>query len=387
MAKRPDDDLVRLIPGLDVPKAKRYSRAKLAMLLVSTLWSATRLAWFGRGRSAALRDRVARQAPSPRLVDPLFIAVSLLLGWLTSLPLAFLGGHALERRFGLTKQSAGGWAVDQAKGLGVELAIGVPLASGAYAVIRRRPRDWWLVLSALAVPFTVVFSLLAPTVLMPLFNRFEPIDDPDLKHRVDGLAQRAGVKVRGAYTMDMSRQTDKPNAFFTGIGRTKRVVLSDTLLDRFAPAEVDGVVAHELGHQANGDIWRMMAVGSGIGFGSAWLTQRIGTRLVRRNSATSGVAAVGDVASLPMLGLAGMLVGFATAPLTAAYSRRIERRTDRFALELTGDGASYASAMGRLASLSLADPDPPRPVVVFLYSHPPIAERIRAALAFGNRGR
>ena len=371
------------IPGLDVAKAKRYSRTRLAVLLISTGWTVARLAWFGlSGRSVRVRRAVEACVPDQRLGGALYVAVVTMLSWLTSLPVGYFGEHRVERRFGLTKQSDRAWFGDELKGLALTLALQAPLVSGAYAVIRRRPRDWWLVLAGATVPLTVVLGNLAPVLIMPLFNRFEPLADRALAARVRRLAARSGVPIADVYQMDMSRQSEKPNAFFAGLGNTKRIVLGDTLIDRFAPAEVDAVVAHELGHQVHADVWRLIGFFGGLGFAGAYALQRLAGPLVRRTAVRSGVREIGDEASLPLLGLIMVVLGFVAAPLSAAFSRAIERRTDRYALELTGDGEAYAAAMARLATQSLADPDPPAPVVFFLYSHPPIAERIAAARAF-----
>jgi len=371
------------IPGLDVVKAKRYSRVRLVSLLVGTVWLLARALWFAlSGRSAGLRTAARETVPDRRLETPAYIAVVAALSWLTSLPLAYLTGHRVERRFGLTKQSTAGWLTDEAKGLALALALEVPLASGAFAVIRRRPRDWWLILAGATVPLAVVLSNLAPVLIMPLFNKFEPIKDRALAERIKGLAAQAGVKVTDVYVMDMSRQTEKANAFFTGLGNTKRIVLGDTLLERFAPEEVEGVVAHELGHQVHGDIWRLIALGSAFGFAGAFAASRLAPPLIARTARRSGVRELGDVASLPLLALVFSLLGFVAAPIQNAVSRAIERRTDRFALELTNNGAAYAETMKRLAAQNLADPSPPEPVVIFLYSHPPVAERIAAANAY-----
>src|SRR5918998_1931665 len=161
------------IPGLDVAKAKRYSRTKLVVLLLSTLWSVARLGWFASDRRAArLEASIARGVPDRRLAPPAFFALTMALSWLSSLPVAYFGGHQVERRFGLTKQSTGGWLGDQAKGLLLSVLLQTPLLTGAFAVIRRRPRDWWLILSGIAVPLTVLAGNLAPVLIMPLFNRF-----------------------------------------------------------------------------------------------------------------------------------------------------------------------------------------------------------------------
>jgi STE24 endopeptidase len=156
-------------------------------------------------------------------------------------------------------------------------------------------------------------------------------------------------------------------------------VLGDTLLERFESDEIEAVVAHELGHQVHGDIWRLIAFGSGAGFGFAWCLSRIAPWLVRRTSGRTGVAEISDEASLPILALVATMLGIVVMPIQAAFNRALERRADRFAVELTCDGAAYARAMERLAAASLADPDPAPAVVFMIYSHPPVAERIRAA--------
>jgi len=258
------------------------------------------------------------------------------------------------------------------------------LLTAAYGVIRRRPRDWWLIIAGASVPLTVALSNLAPVLLMPLFNRFQPLRDEPLAARVRALATRSGVRISDVYEMDMSRQSEKPNAMFTGLGNTKRIVLGDTLLSQFPEDEVEAVVAHELGHQVHGDIWRLIGFGAGAGFGLAWLLSRIAPEAVRRTHERTGVSDVADEASLPVLALLMTALGLVLMPVQAAFSRALERRADRFAVELTRNGEAYAQAMERLATQALADPDPPRPVVVMLYSHPPIVERIRAAR---DRGR
>jgi len=368
------------IPGLDVAKAKRYSRTKLAVLLLSTLWTVARLLWFASDRRASrLRASIARGLPDRRLASAAFFASTTMLSWLSSLPIAYFGGHAVERRFGLTKQSTRGWLGDEAKGLLLGMLLQTPLVTGAYAVIRRRPRDWWLIIAGASVPLTVALSNLAPVLLMPLFNRFESLRDEALAARIRSLAGRSGVRISDVYEMDMSRQSEKPNAMFTGLGNTKRIVLGDTLLASFSEDEVEAVVAHELGHQVHGDIWRLIGFGAGAGFGAAWLLSQLGPLAVGRTREQTGVSDIGDEASLPILALLMTAIGLFLMPVQAALSRAMERRADRFAVELTRNGAAYARAMEGLAAQSLADPDPPRPVVVMLYSHPPIVERIRAA--------
>jgi STE24 endopeptidase len=385
--KRAEPEAVE-IPGLDVAKAKRYSRTKLAVLLLSTLWNVVRLLWFASDRRAArLKASIARALPDRRLAAPAFFTVTMALSWLSGLPVTFFGDHEVERRFGLTKQSIGGWLGDQAKSLLLGVLLQTPLLTAAYAVIRRRPRDWWLIIAGASVPLTVALGNLAPVLLMPLFNTFQPLRDESLADRVRALAARSGVRISDVFEMDMSRQSEKPNAMFTGLGNTKRIVLGDTLLAQFPEDEVEAVVAHELGHQVHGDIWRLIGFGAGAGFGLAWLLSRIAPLAIRRTREQTGVSELADEASLPVLALLMTAMGLVLMPVQAAFSRALERGADQFAVELTRNGEAYAHAMERLAAQALADPDPPRPVVVMLYSHPPIVERIRAARHFQSETR
>lgn len=371
-----------VIPGLDVPRAKRYSHIRLGLLGVSLAWSVGSMAWLARRqRAKRLQQRVAELVPDQRLTAPVFLAAISAGTWLAGLPLAYVGGLVVERAFDLTKQSTGDWFAEQVKALAVGTALQTPLMTAAFIVIRRRPHDWWLILAGATVPLMVLLSNLAPVILMPLFNTFTPLRDEQLRAQLLTLAERSGVRVADVYEMDMSRQSEKPNAMFTGLGNTKRIVLGDTLLRDFTPEETAGVVAHELGHQVHGDIWWLIAVGGVMGFGGAWALHTLAPLMVDATRDQTGVTEVGDEAVYPMLVILGTALGLLAAPAQGAFSRWLERRADRYAIALTGDPEAYARALERLASASLADPDPPRAVVIMLASHPPIAERIRVARA------
>lgn len=373
------------IPGLDAKRAKRYSWIQLGLMAAGMAAGVAESAWFAfSGRSRRLRDGVGSRVQSPVAADAAFLVSTAVASWAINLPRRYVSGHVVERSYGLTKQTPTGWLRDDLKGLALGTGFQVPLTLGAYAVIRRRPDDWWVILASATVPLAVIASQLAPVLILPLFNTFERAEDEELVGRIRGLAERAGVPIADVYRMDMSRQSEKANAFFTGIGATKRIVLGDTLVDRFTPEEVDGVIAHELGHQVHGDIWRMTALMGAVGYGAAYVVSKALPALIDRTGKRTGVSRVGDIAGLPLVGLISAGMGLVLSPALAFYSRQMERRTDRFALELTGNGEAYAGAMARLALQNLADPDPSRLVVGMLYSHPPVAERICSARAFSQ---
>ncbi|MER3486772.1 MAG: peptidase [Chloroflexota bacterium] len=298
------------------------------------------------------------------------------------MPFAAARELLIERAFGLTHQSFRTWLGDTVKVLALNLTIGVPVGTAAWTVVQRRPRDWWLVLPSALVPVSLVLGRLAPVLIMPLFNRYELVTDQEILERVERLARRTGLTIAAVYRMDLSRQTDKPNAFFTGLGRAKRIVVSDTLLEQFPPDEIETILAHEAAHQAHRDLWRMMALEVGIGYLMAFLVSRLAPVMVVRSKRWTGVDRLEDVASVPIVGLAAMLAGLIVTPIGAAVSRRIERQADRFALDTTCNGSAYASALRRIAAISLADPFPPRLVRIVLASHPPISERIAMAEAY-----
>jgi STE24 endopeptidase len=182
--------------------------------------------------------------------------------------------------------------------------------------------------------------------------------------------------------MDMSRQSEKANAFFTGVGNTKRIVLADTLLDKFSEDEIVGVVAHELAHQVHRDIWTLIAMGAGTTLFAAWAVKQVGPEFISKTSSLTGVEEIADIDALPVVALVAAAVGSSLGPINAAISRYFERRADRYAVEQTRDGKSYASTLTRLGRQNLADPSPSRLAVALLYSHPPIPERIHSALSF-----
>ncbi len=282
-------------------------------------------------------------------------------------PLALWSGLIRERRWGFSTQRLSSWAADRAKAVGVNIVLTAVALLGLVGFARGLP-GWWVAPAAAAFAFAaLLLSFLAPVVLEPLFNRCSPLQDATLAAELRRLAQRAGVPIRDVLVQDTSRRTRKANAYVSGLARTRRVVVSDTLLEGASPAEVRLVVAHELGHQRERHVL-------------------FGTQLAMAGAVTAAVVVwallgtrVGDPTRIPLVLLIGLGIALASLPALTALSRRWERAADRYSLELTRDRAAYATAFRRLAQTNLTDLDPPRLLYLLLFTHPTPPERLAAA--------
>jgi STE24 endopeptidase len=368
----------------EAARAVRYSRTREALFLVDLVWSiVTQAAFYLLGGSSRMRVLAERLAPRPWAVDAVYLALYALLARAIDLPLSYYQSYVVEHRYGLSNQNHRGWLVDLLKGTALGLVFELPIGLISYATIRRSPQRWWLILSGLALPFTVLLAQLYPVLIAPIFNKFVPLKDRALGERLIALSERAGVPVAEVTQMDMSRQTRKANAFFAGIGRTRRIALGDTLVEQFTPDEVEVVIAHELGHQVHRDVWKAIALSSVATLGCAYLVARFAGPAASRTAGRSGVEQVGDVASMPLLRLLLTGLSLGLMPLANGFTRRfVERPADRYALELTNQPDAFISGMERLGRLNLSDPNPPKLIRLILHSHPTIAERVAAARAF-----
>lgn len=293
---------------------------------------------------------------------------------LVSLPLSYYSGFVVEHRFQLSNQSLGRWVKNWLKRNAFGVVLGAIVYVGLYSIIWYTGGYWWLIAAAVFFLFSVILGQLAPVVFLPLFYKIERLNDAALTERMERLAAGTGLTIEGVYRMGLSADTVKANAMLAGLGRTRRVLMGDTLLEKFSPDEIEVIFAHEIGHHVHRHIPKMIAAGvvySVVGF---WLLDRL---LVW----WTGVPAAADapVSSLPLVMFAMSAFGLLLAPLQNAISRHYERQCDRYALTRTGRRAAYRTAFEKLARLNKDDPEP-NPIEVFLlHSHPPIAERLALA--------
>lgn len=277
-------------------RSQQYSRVKERLALAGTAVSlAGSFLLLGSGLAARINRRMLPTSGA-RFGSRLRYQGALSLGsFVSGLPLAFYGGYIVEKRFGLSTQTPRSWAIDAFKGEAISAPLQITLVEGMQWLMRRWPQHWWAIASGAAIPLTAGLSFLFPVLVAPRFNTYIPLADQELAERLKRLADRTGVQVADVLQMDMSRRTSKANAFFTGIGSSKRIVISDTMLETFSPDEIETVVAHEIGHQVNQDLWRFILASSVMALAIAWATDRVGKQVLRRRPELVGTADLGKI--------------------------------------------------------------------------------------------
>lgn len=297
-------------------------------------------------------------------------------------PFAFYQGHLLEHRYGLSTQSTGRWFADQGKGILLGMVLAVAATSVVFFALRHWPGQWWWVSAAVFAVAMIGLAQIAPVVLLPIFYKFKPLDRPSLVERLLALATRARTDVVGVFEWVLSDHTRKANAALAGMGKTRRILLSDTLLADYSEDEIEVILAHELAHHVHRDLWRGIALQAVMLAGGFYVADLI----LRAVIAPLDLRGLSDPASLPVLLLVGGTWSLLLMPLGNAVSRAQERAADRYALTTTRNVDAFVTAMKRLSQQNLAE-EYPSPIVRWLfYSHPPIRERIDAARAFAREG-
>jgi STE24 endopeptidase len=368
-------DLTTYFSEAEIERGARFARPQLALAMASAAVELGALAavvrrpprWLGRRLGGRWFEREA--AAGAATAAGLAVALST-----APLPL-----RVISRRrgiaVGLVTQSWRGWVGDLLKGAAIESVLAAGAGAATVAITRRYPRGWWLPASVGSVLFGAGLAALAPVVLDPVFNDFTPLPEGETRSDVLELARAAGVNVGEVYSVDASRRTTAANAYVAGLGPTKRVVLFDTLLDRYSRDEVRVVVAHELAHVRNRDVVRGVVYAALVAPAAALAVQRVSWALSPER---------GSAGALPALALAAVLVGAPTGLIGNRLSRAIERRSDAYSLKLTGAPEAFISFERTIAVQNVADLEPPRWLTSLLATHPPTAERIGAAVGYSE---
>lgn len=371
---------------------KEYARAKL---LVSLSSGATNLivlaAFLFSGASLGLARWLgspSASAGSSWMLVALYVLIVAAGFFVLDLPFGWWG-RSLEIRFGMNRQSAASWWRDEGKGAALGLGLGVLAAEIVYALLRSAPANWWWWAWGVFTLFTVLMAQLGPVLLLPLFftlRRMSEDNDREglLVRRLESTyaALRAQdprlPQLHGIFEWKLGEKSAKANAALTGIGKTRRVIISDTLLESSSVEEIEAVFIHELGHHVHRDIWR------GIGFQAAlsWLGFWLAHLILRAMTAPLGLRGIADVAGLPLLILVFTLLGLLLMPASNGFVRAMERRADDYSFVVLGTAQPLIAGLRRLAEKNLAEVDPPRWKEWLLYSHPSIANRIRRGQAW-----
>ncbi len=360
-------------------RAKKYAKLKYWLILINLVYVFTfMIVIMISGASTSLADLAERFAGPGLAARAAYLAGFVTITTIFLLPLNFFSGYIVEHRFDLSNQTMSGWLADEIKGFAVSLLIFTPMGLTAYWLLAKTQTYWWLLAAFAYSAFSFVLAYLAPIIIMPLFNKFEALDSEPLKTEILNLARKADVSITDVLRTDMSKRTKKANAFFAGVGNTKRIALGDTLLENYTDQEILTVVGHEMGHWKLGHLWKntVFAISSSlVGFYLANLFLKTGLDYF-------ALRGIDDIAGLPVIILAFLLLGVFSMPITNALSRHFEIEADIFELKLVSQPQATISTFEKLAEQNLADPSPPAIIEFLLYSHPSPRKRIILATKY-----
>ena len=355
-------------------RAKKYSRThQILSLTGSIIFFAVLIILIFTGLSKEIENIAFNYTSNNYLALLIFLGIIGVGQGLINFPLDFYSGYILEHKYDLSNQTITGYFKEKLKGFVLGLVIGIPLMFAFYYILSNSGEMWWLVLGIVMFTFSILLGRIAPTVIMPLFYKFVPVENEDIKNRLLELCKKTGVKVQGIFTFDMSKNTKKANAAFTGMGKSRRIILGDTLMNNFSVSEIETVFAHEVGHYTKRHILKMMTVSTLVTFLGLFIT----AKLYEASLVYFGFTAVNEIAALPLLFLYLSLYGLVTTPISNIQSRMYEWEADTFALETTKDKVSFVSAMEKLAEQNLADKTPNKIIEFLFHSHPSLEKRIQ----------
>ena len=292
-----------------------------------------------------------------------------------SFPMSIYSSFILEHQYNLSNQTLISWFWEWMKKQLLGFVISAPLVVLLYILIWNFETSWWFLGWLGYAAFSLVMGKLFPIIIVPLFYKYSPIADQALKARIEALANRFNLKIQNISSINFSKTTKKANAAFTGLGKTKRVILADTLLESFNHDEIESVLAHELGHCKHHDIWKQFLFGAALSLAGFWLAYQ----LLNGFCVQLGYQGPGDVRSFPLFSLIFFIFGLVISPAGNSFSRYAENKADQFALDATKNKRSFISAMQKLSDMNLADPNPSPLIEFLLYDHPAISKRIRMA--------
>jgi STE24 endopeptidase len=360
-------------------KAKDYSRRKYTLAIIEIFYLLLLLWLFlGLGLSKNLAQGISRFALPQYLLLPVYLLLIYLFYWCLDLPLTFYCGFKLEHKFSLSNQRLGDWLWDQLKSGFITYIISLLLLGAFYYILQRYPGNWWLLVSLLWIFFSLILSKLTPVVIIPLFFKYKKLEDEGLSKRIMQLAKKMGVGILDVFEIDFSKKTLKANAAFVGIGSTRRVILADTLKEKYSGDEIEIILAHEFAHYRLRHLLKLILVNSLaiiLSFYCIFYTSGYFLNIF-------GLASLSDIAALPLIMLYLVIVSLVLGPFENYISRRLEKNADLLALKETKKPQAFISMMDKLSTQNLADRSPHPLIKFFFFDHPPVDERIALAKNF-----
>lgn len=330
-------------------------------------------------------DGVVSSLTASPLLQPVLFFLLLTFGLsLLSVPFDIYRTFVVEARHGFNKTTPALWFSDFLKSQVISALVMALLVAAAFWLMRWSPDHWWLWVWGLLAFFTLFMMYISPYLIEPLFNSFEPVQDPELESDIRSMMEKAGLQVGQVQQVDSSRRSSHSNAYFTGIGRVKRIVLYDTLIAQMTRQEIVAVLAHEIGHWKRGHVWKRLVVAELMAFLAAWAVYH----LLQWPGLTELLGLPGDLsvpARLLLIGFLASLLFFPLSPWSAWRSRCQEREADRFASELTGCPQNLAAALVKLSSENLSNLFPHPFYAAWYYSHPPVVERVQTLLRWAEQ--
>jgi len=352
---------------------KKYNNIKLGIGVVKTIVTFILIFLFVVfGYSELLVNTIEQIYPYSYVILLVFVIVAGLFMSILFFPLNFYTDYILEHKYNLSNQTLFAWIWENIKAALVGGAIGLPLLFLFYYVMESFGNLWWLPFSIVLFVVTVLLSKIVPTIILPIFYKISPLEDKDLKVRILNLSKNVNMKVENIFQFNMSKNTKKANAAFTGLGKTKKILLGDTLTNEFSNEEIETVIAHELGHYKHKHIIINIVISTITSFVTLYLL----ALLYRISLNWFGFAEITDIAALPILSLWGMIIGLIQTPITNIISRKHEFQADEYAIRSTNKRETFINTLTKLTEQNLSDKDPHPFVEWFFYSHPSIKNRV-----------
>ena len=375
------ESIIQLSP--DKKQSTRYQKIKLYFSVISGIINLIiPVIFLISGGSEKLRNLSVDFGYNYHVTILIYMAVFSLGLVILHFPFDIFSGFIIEKKFKLSRLSIYGWLIDWAKGTFIGNTFIILIISGIYWLLKNQPQFWWIWSSIAAIIIILILSALIPIVILPIFYKFEPIEEGRLKNRLFKLTNKIGTKIQGVYIWHLSEKTSKSNAAVTGWGKTRRIIISDTLIKSSTEKEIEVVMAHEIGHHVNKDIWKMMFVNLILVFISFYTIDLI----LYKSIEYFNLISISDIAGLPLLIIVTAIISLIALPASNWISRRYETNADIYALEITGMQNEFISAMNKLAEQNLSEKQPNSIIEFIFYSHPSVYNRISNAKKWKNNG-